>query len=138
MKNKDRKYTTPDQYFHNYEHDIEGRTHCRGPESNPYRIVHYKDTHIINTEFAKGHDKKNNIQWFKFTKRKGPGFLLSSGEKTEYQDTTVKGRSKILFTIDDKEQLNILHGMNKSHPAALNILKTLKPIKKNYLREMMG
>ena len=140
MKDRERKYTTPDQYFHNFEHDPEGRTHCRGSVSNPYRIVHYNETHIINTEFAKGHGKSKNPQWFKFTKRKGKGFLLSSGELVNYEDTTKKGRTKVYFTIDDKEQVDILKKVSKSHVSALNALKSLVPQRsgtKNSIKEIM-
>jgi hypothetical protein len=86
MKPSERQYTGPLQFFHNYEHDPEGRTHCMGPESNPYIIVHYDGGHVINTEYAKGHDKKRDITWFRFMDKLGPGWDLASGVRIDKED----------------------------------------------------
>ena len=66
-------------FFHNYEHDSEGRRHCTGPVSNPYKIEHVGGKHKITHKYAKGHGKSRKPQWFKFTKRLGNGWDLSSG-----------------------------------------------------------
>ena len=79
MKPSKRKYTGPTQFFHNYEHDSEGRTHCLGPPTNPYIIIHDKGKHKINTPVARGHGKKGDTQWFKFPKTVG-GFDLAEGK----------------------------------------------------------
>jgi len=125
MKPSEREYTGPTQYFHNYEHDPEGRTHCRGPEGNPYRIVHFKGKHIINTEYAKGHGKGNDPQWFKFTKRFGLGWDLSSAENVEHGDIPAKGKTKIYFKINDGPILK----SKEDHDAIRDKLKDLPPLK---------
>ena len=81
MKKSKRTYKGPSQFFHNYEHDPEGRKHCTGPASHPYRIVHEDRKHRITHKFAKGHGKGGKTQWFKFTKRLGIGYDLASGIK---------------------------------------------------------
>jgi len=81
MKSSERKYTGPLQYFHNYEHDEEGRVHCEGPPSNPYRIKHVNGKHKINLRFAKGHGYRNKPQWFEFIKKLKNGWDLASGIK---------------------------------------------------------
>lgn len=110
MKPSDRQYTGPSQYFHNYEHDKEGRTHCLGPKSNPYVIVHDKGKHVINTPVAKGHGKTGNTQWFKFDKKiPGKGFDLASGKPIEPEEVTQKMKRPAivnkLFELQKKEQL---------------------------------
>ena len=102
MKRSERKYAGVSQYFHNYEHSPEGLTHCRGPALNPYRIVHHKGENIINTEYAKGHGKNKETQWFKFGKRVGPGWSLASGVMVESKDVPKKGKTKIYFKVNDK------------------------------------
>ncbi|MFA5346528.1 MAG: hypothetical protein WC294_00155 [Methanoregula sp.] len=92
MKNGDRKYVLVSQYFHNYEHDPEGRNHCIGAESNPYVIIHKDGKHIINTEYARGHGRGGHPQWFKFMEKHGDGYDLSSGVKVDVGDVTEKGR----------------------------------------------
>ncbi|MBU2395667.1 MAG: hypothetical protein KKH70_20225 [Gammaproteobacteria bacterium] len=87
MKPSERKYTGPLQFFHNYEHDPEGRTHCLGPPSNPYIIIHDKGKHKINTPMARGHDKKGDTHWFKFPKIAG-GFDLARGEEVPLEWVT--------------------------------------------------
>ena len=78
----ERKYTGPLQYFHNYEHDPEGRTHCEGPPSNPYKTEHVNGKHKINLPTARGHGKRNKPQWFRFTEKlPGGGWDLASGIK---------------------------------------------------------
>ena len=76
-----RKYTGPMQFFHNFEHDPEGRTHCKGPLSNPWEIEHSNGKHIITSEYAKGHGRAKIPQWFKFTKKLKTGYDLRSAIK---------------------------------------------------------
>lgn len=80
---KMRKYTGPMQFFHNFEHDPKGRTHCKGPPSNPYIIAHEKGKHKITLRYARGHGRGAKPQWFKFTKRLGNGYDLASGVPVE-------------------------------------------------------
>ena len=94
MKAGERKYTGVLQYFHNYEHDPEGGTHCIGMPSNPYVIQHEDGKHIISTKFAKGHGR-SDVQWFEFSKRLGLGYDMSSYEKVDKSDVTAKGRLNI-------------------------------------------
>lgn len=77
-----RKYDKPNNFFHNYEHSKEGRTHCKGPPSNPYLIKHSGGKHEISLQYAKGHGR-TGTQWFKFNKKLGDGWELESGEKTK-------------------------------------------------------
>lgn len=128
MKPSEREYTGPTQYFHNYEHDPEGRTHCRGPEGNPYRIVHYKGKHIINTQYAKGHGKGNIPQWFKFTDRVGLGWDLASGVKVEPRDVPNTGKLATYFRIDDEPILR----SGADHDLIRDKLKDLPPLKTKY------
>jgi len=65
-------------YFHNYEH---GYKHCSGGEKNPYKLVHTKNGHEIDKEYARGHGVNTEPQWFQFTKRNGNGWDLESGKK---------------------------------------------------------
>ena len=81
MKESQRKYTGTLQYFHNYEHDPEGRKHCKGAVSNPYRVKHSEGKHIVNLPYAKGHGKHRKTQWFKFNKRSSGGWDMTSGVK---------------------------------------------------------
>jgi len=90
MKPGQRQYTGPLQFFHNYEHDPEGRTHCLGPKSNPYVIVHYDGRHVINVKYAKGHDKKRQGVWFYFPGRIGPGWDLATGEEIDKEEVPDK------------------------------------------------
>lgn len=111
MKPSERKYSGVGQYFHNYEHDPEGRTHCLGPESNPYVIIHSNGKHLINTEYAVGHDKGVNRQWFRFKKKLAGGYDLSSGEKVESNAVPASGRKAITlreaFAKQKAEQLRL-------------------------------
>lgn len=125
MKPSNRQYTGPSQFFHNYEHNPEGLTHCRGPEGNPYRIVHYEGKHIISTEYAKGHDKKRDITWFKFNERLGPGWNLNSGTILAVKDVPESGKKKIYFKIDDTQFLR--SGID--HSLLPEKLANLPPIK---------
>ena len=74
-----RKYTGVGQFFHNHEHSPEGRTHCTGPLSNPYRIEHVAGKHKISHPYAKGHGRGGVSQWFRFPEKLGDGYDLSSG-----------------------------------------------------------
>ena len=108
MKPSERKYAGPLQFFHNYEHDKEGRTHCLGSKSNPYAIVHKNGKHLINTEAARGHGKGGEPQWFKFRKTVG-GYDLSSGRVVPKDEVTNKMRKPSVnnpeFEKQKKEQL---------------------------------
>jgi len=131
MKPSKRKYVGVSQYFHNYEHDPEGLTHCRGPASNPYRIVHYKGQNIISTEYAKGHGKKREIQWFRFENRFGPGWNLASGVMVDSEDVPEKAKSKLYFKIGDRELVldELRLKSNLPHEVIKDKLKELKPLK---------
>jgi len=99
MKESRRTYSSPLQYFHNYEHDPEGRTHCKGPASHPYRIAHEDRKHRITHQYAKGHGKGGKTQWFRFPKRLGTGYDLSSGIKvagppSEFLEKSKKKKKK--------------------------------------------
>jgi hypothetical protein len=110
MKNSLRKYNSPSQYFHNYEHDPEGRTHCIGPQSNPYTIEHVDGKHKITTKYAKGHGKGCVPQWFIFTKQLLDGFDLASGvqiEKSEIKAGGMQPNPKGLRAF--KDRLNEKH-----------------------------
>ena len=76
---KTRQYTGPTQFFHNFEHDPLGRTHCKGPPSNPYSVRHVGGKNVINRRLARGHGRGNKAQWFEFKKKLGNKYLLSSG-----------------------------------------------------------
>ncbi len=102
MKPSKRKYTGASQFFHNYEHSHEGLTHCRGPASNPYRIVHRKGKHTISTKYAKGHGKNKKTQWFEFGSRTGLGWDLASGTKVAPKDVPARGKKKTYFKLNDK------------------------------------
>jgi len=78
-----RKYTGIFQYFHNFEHDPTGRNHCHSDGNYPYRIEHENGKHIISSRIACGHGRGCRPQWFKFTKRLGKGYDMSSGVKIE-------------------------------------------------------
>jgi len=125
MKPSDRQYTGVTQYFHNYEHDPEGLTHCRGPATNPYRIVHYNGGHIINVEYAKGHGKRNIPQWFRFTRKSGAGWDLTSGVEIEPTNIPANGKTKIYFKINDDPILK----SKVAHDIVRDKLKNLLPIK---------
>jgi len=92
MKPGEREYTGPLQYFHNYEHDPEGRTHCIGAASNPYVIIHEDGKHVINVKYARGHGKGNKPQWFEFTKKVEKGWDLASGEKIDSDKVPENGK----------------------------------------------
>ncbi|KKM07596.1 hypothetical protein LCGC14_1732320 [marine sediment metagenome] len=79
MRNGQRRYKGPLQYFHNYEHDVEGRTHCTGPDSNPYEIEHVHGMHKISHQYAVGHGRGGKRQWWHFPKRLEEGYDMSSG-----------------------------------------------------------
>jgi len=95
MKASERKYTGVLQYFHNYEHDPEGRTHCLGMLSNPYVIEHKSGGHLISTEYAKGHGKLNEPKWFRFTKKFGRGFDMASAVEVKPSEIPPGGKENI-------------------------------------------
>lgn len=69
------------QYFHNYEHDPQGRTHCKSNGNHPYTIEHLNGKHIISKSIAIGHGRGGKPQAFRFTERLGGGYDMSSGVK---------------------------------------------------------
>jgi hypothetical protein len=81
MKDSKRTYNTVRQYFHNFEHDPEGRTHCHSAGKFPYTVHHHEGRHVITARVARGHGKGQHEQWFRFTKRLGDGYDLDSGVK---------------------------------------------------------
>lgn len=81
MKDSRRTYNKPSQYFHNYEHDSEGRTHCKSSGKYPYSIEHKGGKHVISAKIARGHGKGGKEQFFEFTKKLGNGYDLSSGRR---------------------------------------------------------
>jgi hypothetical protein len=135
MKPSEREYTGVTQFFHNYEHDAEGLTHCRGPVSNPYRIVHKNGKHLINVEYAKGHGKLCKEQWFHFTKKVGLGWDLASGVKVESSKVPRLGKTKLGFKINDKPVLS----SKTDHAVVRKMLTKLEPLSvKNTLRKLVG
>lgn len=82
-RKRPRKYTGVLQYFHNFEHDPQGRTHCSSSGEYPYTIKHSNGKHIISAQMARGHGRGGKPQLFRFTRRLGNGYDLASGEKVE-------------------------------------------------------
>jgi len=76
-----RKYNNVLQFFHNYEHDPTGRNHCHSAGQYPYTIHHAEGKHIISGRIACGHGRGGKPQWFRFTRRLGSGWDLSSGKR---------------------------------------------------------
>ena len=74
-----RKYTGVLQHFHNYEHDPKGRTHCKSSGKHPYSIEHASGRHKISHSVAIGHGRGGKPQKFRFTKRLGNGYDMTSG-----------------------------------------------------------
>ena len=87
-----RKYTGVLQYFHNYEHDPLGRNHCHSSGKYPYTIKHYNGKHVISNPIARGHGKGGKPQLFRFTRRLGNGYDMSSGVKVG--TPTIKQRTR--------------------------------------------
>lgn len=83
-RRKPRQYRTsnPAQFFHNFEHSPQGRTHCKSSGKYPYTIQHDNRKHVISAAVARGHGKGGKEQWFKFPKKLGKGYDLSSGIPT--------------------------------------------------------
>lgn len=99
MKESQRKYTGVLQYFHNYEHNSDGRRHCTGPQSNPYRIAHLNKKHIITHKYAVGHGKKCKRQWFRFPRRLAFGYDMSHYVKVDEPDNSLKVEKRDLTKI---------------------------------------
>ena len=84
---KHRTYDKVVDFFHNYEHDPTGLTHCIGSPSNPYHIHHVRITglsnvqHVIDLAYARGHGLGNEPQWFHFASPLRGGHWLERGEK---------------------------------------------------------
>ena len=77
-----RKYNNVLQFFHNYEHDPLGRTHCKSRGKFPYNIEHLDGKHV-SSRTAIGHGIAGKSQKFRFTKRLGNGWDMSSGTKID-------------------------------------------------------
>lgn len=80
-RKRQRTFRSPSHYFHNYEHDPRGRTHCKSSGQHPYKIEHSSSKHIISNRVAIGHGRGGKSQAFVFKKRLGKGYDLSSGVK---------------------------------------------------------
>jgi len=78
-----RTYNKVSDYFHNYEHDSKGRTHCHSDGKHSYRIKHRNRKHVISNKIATGHGRGNKPQKFRFTRKLGDGWDLSSGAKID-------------------------------------------------------
>ena len=74
-----RNYDKVEDYFHNYEHSDAGLTHCHSEGKHSYTIEHYHGKHKISAQIAVGHGKGNKPVKFRFTKKLGDGWELSSG-----------------------------------------------------------
>ncbi|KKM93517.1 hypothetical protein LCGC14_1207600 [marine sediment metagenome] len=83
MKKRKRKYTGTLQFFHNFEHDPEGRTHCKSGGKHPYKIKHLNGKHVISHPVVMGHGVGCKPQWFKFKRKLGGGFDMASGVKID-------------------------------------------------------
>ena len=87
-----RDYSHVVDFFHNYEHDPAGLTHCEGSEANPYHITHVRIAgrsgvqHVINLAYARGHGKDNQEQWFHFALPLRGGHWLEKGQKVPIPD----------------------------------------------------
>jgi HK97 family phage portal protein len=74
------------------EHDHGGilaYVHCKGGKKNPYEIKHTSNgnlKHEITKQYARGHGFNLEPQWFKFVKKLGKGWDLSSGEKIKVEN----------------------------------------------------
>lgn len=78
-----RKYTGVMQYFHNFEHDPEGRNHCHSEGNYPYTIEHKDGKHIISARIVEGHGRACKPQWFKFTERCNGGYDMISAVRID-------------------------------------------------------
>ena len=94
-RKRPRRYTGTLQFFHNYEHDPAGRTHCQSNGKHPYRITHLNGKHIISSQIAVGHGRGRKPQAFRFTKRLGKGYDMMSGVRTRLNNQ--KRRGKIIY-----------------------------------------
>jgi len=110
MNPSERKYTGVLQFFHCYEHDPEGRTHCTGPASNPYVIEHVDGKHKISLPVAVGHGKKLEREWFRFTERLGDGWDMASGVKVD----RLEGQRRALRLVTSQQQRGSYAG--RRHP----------------------
>jgi hypothetical protein len=82
-KRRRKRYTGTLQFFHNAEHDPTGRNHCKSAGKYPYRIEHINGKHKISGRVAIGHGVANRPQKFRFTKRLGNGWDMTSGIKVD-------------------------------------------------------
>lgn len=76
-----RTYKKVRDYFHNYEHDPQGRTHCKSKGKHAYSIIHDKGKHVISSRVATGHGRGGKPQKFIFTRMLKKGWDLASGRK---------------------------------------------------------
>ena len=82
-KKRQRKYTGVLQYFHNHEHSPDGLNHCHSDGQYAYRIRHEDGKHIISSQVVCGHGRGNKPQWFRFTKRLGDGYDMTSAVRID-------------------------------------------------------
>ena len=82
-RKRPRRYTGVLQFFHNFEHDPRGRTHCESHGQFPYSIEHVNGKHRISSREAIGHGRGGKPQKFRFTKRLGSGWDMTSGLKVD-------------------------------------------------------
>lgn len=78
-----RKYTGVLQFFHNHEHSPDGLNHCHSDGQYAYRIRHEDGKHIISSQVVCGHGLGNKPQWFRFTKRLGDGYDMTSAVRID-------------------------------------------------------
>jgi hypothetical protein len=78
-----RNYDKVEPYFHNFEHNEAGTTHCHSEGNYPYEIKMVNGKHIITGHIARGHGYGNEPQWFVFINKLGSGYDLSSGIKID-------------------------------------------------------
>jgi len=83
VRKSPRKYTGILQFFHNFEHDPKGRTHCHSKGNFPYTIEHMNRKHKISSKTAIGHGRGGKPQKFIFTRKLGDGYDMASGKKVE-------------------------------------------------------
>ncbi len=84
FRRRPRKYKNSiAEFFHNFEHDPKGLNHCCSAGNYPYTISHLDGKHVITARIACGHGRGRKPQWFKFTRRRGNGWDLSSGVRIE-------------------------------------------------------
>ncbi len=82
-RKRQRSFNRVSHYFHNFEHDPQGRTHCRSNGQHPYQIEHLNGQHVITRHIAVGHGRGGKPQAFVFKRKRGKGFDLESGVRVD-------------------------------------------------------